>query len=61
MRFRYALFEKFDKLIDSTLGYDEFTRGYEYYGLNVQKDNSVVYREWAPNAVTASLVGDFSK
>lgn len=58
---RYSLFKKFDNLIESTLGYEEFTKGYEYYGFNVQKNNSVVYREWAPNAVTASLVGDFSK
>jgi hypothetical protein len=48
-------------MIKNTLGYEEFTKGYEYYGFNVQKDGSVMYREWAPNAVTASLVGDFSK
>lgn len=59
--FRYATFEKYDDQIKNTLGYEEFTKGYEYYGFNVQKDGSVMYREWAPNAVTASLVGDFSK
>lgn len=58
---RYATFEKYDEQIKNTIGYEEFTKGYEYYGFNVQKDNSVMYREWAPNAVTASLVGDFSK
>lgn len=58
---RYATFEKYDEQIKNTIGYEEFTKGYEYYGFNVQEDNSVMYREWAPNAVTASLVGDFSK
>lgn len=48
-------------MINSTLGYDTFTKGHEYYGFNVLENNSVMYREWAPNAVTASLVGDFSE
>ncbi|KAI7905369.1 1,4-alpha-glucan-branching enzyme GBE1 [Cokeromyces recurvatus] len=60
LRERYAMFKKYDESIKSSLGYEEFTKGYEYYGLNVQSDNSVIYREWAPNAVTASLVGDFN-
>jgi 1,4-alpha-glucan branching enzyme len=55
------MYKKYDDLIKSTLGYDEFTKGYEYYGFNVRRDNTIVYREWAPNAVTASLVGEFSK
>lgn len=50
-----------DKLNQSSGGYEKFTRGYEYFGLNVAEDNSIIYREWAPNALTASLVGDFSK
>lgn len=58
---RYATFEKYDEQIKNTLGYDEYTKGWEYFGFNVQKNGSVMYREWAPNAVTASLVGDFSK
>lgn len=40
--------------------YDAFTRGYEKFGLNVKEDGTVVYHEWAPNAVEASLIGDFS-
>lgn len=59
-RCRYATFLKYDDMIKTTLGYEEFTKGYEYYGFNILEDNSVMYREWAPNAVTASLVGDFS-
>ncbi|KAI9482837.1 MAG: 1,4-alpha-glucan-branching enzyme GBE1 [Benjaminiella poitrasii] len=60
LRERYAMFQKYDDVIKNSLGYEDFTKGYNYYGLNVQTDNSVIYREWAPNAVTASLVGDFN-
>lgn len=41
-------------------GYDAFTKGYLKFGLNVTEDASVVYREWAPNATEAVLIGDFS-
>lgn len=41
-------------------GYDKFSRGYEKFGLNVKDDGTLVYHEWAPNAVEASLIGDFS-
>jgi 1,4-alpha-glucan branching enzyme len=27
----------------------------------VDKDNNVVYREWAPNATEAYLIGEFSE
>jgi 1,4-alpha-glucan branching enzyme len=36
-------------------------QGTELFGLQVKDDNTIVYREWAPNAVQASLIGDFSK
>lgn len=39
---------------------ENFTRGYEKFGFNVLPNNTIVYREWAPSAKTASLVGDFS-
>lgn len=29
-------------------------------GLHTRDDNSIIYREWAPNAVHAALIGDFS-
>jgi 1,4-alpha-glucan branching enzyme len=35
-------------------------QGYESFGLIVQPNGDISYREWAPNAVEASLVGDFS-
>lgn len=30
-------------------------------GFQVQKDGSIVYREWAPAATQAHLIGDFSE
>ncbi|KAI0005161.1 glycoside hydrolase superfamily [Russula compacta] len=41
-------------------GYDSFTKGFLKFGLNVQGDGSIVYREWAPNAIEAVLTGDFN-
>ncbi|KAI8580360.1 hypothetical protein K450DRAFT_238150 [Umbelopsis ramanniana AG] len=61
LRHRYALFQKYKKMInESGGGYENFTKGYDYFGFHVQKDNSVLYREWAPNATGASLIGEFN-
>jgi 1,4-alpha-glucan branching enzyme len=35
-------------------------QGYERFGFHVQQNGDVVYREWAPNALRAYLVGDFN-
>lgn len=38
-----------------------FSQGYKHYGFQVDpSSNDIIYREWAPNAVKASLVGDFN-
>ncbi|KAJ4990586.1 1,4-alpha-glucan-branching enzyme [Stagonosporopsis vannaccii] len=34
--------------------------GYERFGFQVQPNGDVVYREWAPNALRAYLIGDFN-
>lgn len=58
---RWELFSRWKATIEKTeRGYDAFSKGYEKFGLNVGPDNSITYREWAPNAVEASLIGDFS-
>lgn len=36
-------------------------QGAEKFGFNVDADSNIVYREWAPNATAAYLIGDFSK
>ena len=33
---------------------------YKRYGLHVQPDNSIIYREWAPSAKRLSLFGEFN-
>ncbi|KAJ3090285.1 alpha-1,4-glucan branching enzyme [Quaeritorhiza haematococci] len=40
-------------------GVDKFTRGYEFMGFNVV-DGGIMYREWAPNAKEAYLIGEFN-
>lgn len=58
---RHNYFNSVKKSIqDNEGGYDAFSRGYEKFGLNVKDDGTLTYHEWAPNAVEASLIGDFS-
>lgn len=42
-------------------GLENFSRGTEKFGFNVDKENNITYREWAPNAEKASLIGDFNE
>ncbi|KAK4100988.1 glycoside hydrolase family 13 protein [Parathielavia hyrcaniae] len=49
------------RIKDTEGGLDKFSKGTDIFGLRVLGDGTVVYREWAPNAVKASLVGDFNK
>lgn len=38
----------------------EFSTSYKQFGFNVQRDNSISYKEHAPNAVEAAVIGDFN-
>lgn len=59
---RHDLFRKWkDSLEEHEGGFAEFTQGYKKFGFIVKPDNSVVYREWAPNAKEAVLIGEFSE
>ncbi|KAH7887555.1 glycoside hydrolase family 13 protein [Phlebopus sp. FC_14] len=49
-----------DTIFQSEGGYEKFTKGYEVMGFTVKEDSTVVYREWAPNAKEANLIGDFN-
>jgi len=42
-------------------GLDKFSKGYETMGFQVANDGTIVYREWAPAADAAWLIGDFSE
>ncbi|KAI0484534.1 alpha amylase [Xylariaceae sp. FL0804] len=58
---RYAKTHEWLSKIDSTEGgLEKFSRGADTYGLNVDKDNNIIYREWAPNATEAYLIGEFN-
>ncbi|CAG9820624.1 unnamed protein product [Phaedon cochleariae] len=60
IRRRYACFKDLSESIEENgNGIDEFTKAYNYYGVNVQPDNSIVCREWAPGAQQLFLAGDF--
>ncbi|KNZ77177.1 1,4-alpha-glucan-branching enzyme [Termitomyces sp. J132] len=59
---RYNIFRRWKDIIEEHEGgYDKFTKGYLRYGFNVSKGGEVVYREWAPNAIEANLIGDFNE
>ncbi|KAG0490708.1 hypothetical protein HPP92_007571 [Vanilla planifolia] len=58
--YRYNQYKNVRQLIDKNEGgLDAFSRGYETFGFT-RSDTGVTYREWAPGAVTASLIGDFN-
>jgi hypothetical protein len=62
LRHRFGLVESWIKKINENEGgLDKFSKGYEKFGFNVNANGDITYREWAPNAVRAYLVGDFSK
>lgn len=59
---RHDTFRKWKDTIEQHEGgYDQFTKGYLKFGLNVGPNGEITYREWAPNAKEAYLIGDFSK
>lgn len=61
IRTRYETAKKWIETFDKYEGgLDKFSKGYEKFGLNVLPNNDIVYREWAPNAVTAALIGEFN-
>lgn len=59
---RYEKFKQWKDMIElHEGGYDKFSKGYDKFGINVQPNGDIVYREWAPNANEAFFIGDFSK
>jgi hypothetical protein len=58
---RYSIYQRWkDNIFSNEGGYDAFSRGFDRFGLNVDDNGQITYREWAPNAKEAVLIGDFS-
>ncbi|KAI9890128.1 MAG: alpha-1,4-glucan branching enzyme [Vezdaea aestivalis] len=61
LKSRFSSAQKWIKTIDEHEGgFEKFTKGFEKFGLNVLENGDIIYREWAPNATQAYLVGDFN-
>lgn len=61
LRSRFSKAQKWLDTINSTEGgLDKFSRGYETFGFTVASDGTITYREWAPSALRAYLIGDFN-
>ena len=58
--FSYDIFQSWlSKINDGEGNFDNFTKSYEKMGFIVN-DKEIIYREWAPGAQAAFLIGDFS-
>lgn len=61
LRSRYAHAQRWIKTINDTEGgLEKFSRGFESFGFIVHANGDITYREWAPNALRAYLIGDFN-
>jgi hypothetical protein len=60
--YRYNVFKKLLAAIENNEegGLDQFTRGYENYGILARPDGSIYCKEWCPGAQQLYLYGDFS-
>lgn len=60
LEYRYSHYKKIREAIDKYEGgLEAFSRGYEKLGF-IRSKTGVTYREWAPGAKSASLIGDFN-
>lgn len=60
LEYRYSLYRRIRSDIDQHEGgMDAFSRGYEKFGFT-RSAQGITYREWAPGAHSAALVGDFN-
>ncbi|KAL7247874.1 hypothetical protein ACSBR2_002724 [Camellia fascicularis] len=58
--FQYAHYKRMREEIDKCEGgLEVFSRGYEKFGFT-RSATGITYREWAPGAMSAALIGDFN-
>eukprot|EP00842_Homolaphlyctis_polyrhiza_P005693 jgi/Hompol1/6124/HPOL_001607-RA len=58
---RYSQFEAaLDRIRSSSGSIERFAESFTRMGFNVDPDGTIHYREWAPNATAAFLIGDFN-
>ena len=61
LKSRYSKAQQWIKTINDTEGgLEQFSRGYEKMGFHVLENGDITYQEWAPNAMRAYVIGDFS-
>ena len=61
LRHRYKAYKTWvDTLNEHEGGLAKFSQGYKSLGFNILRNGDITYREWAPNATSAHLIGDFS-
>lgn len=62
LRQRYAAYKKtLDFINEHEGGLAQFSEGHKKMGLQVDANGGVTYREWAPGAAEARLIGEFSE
>ncbi|KZV48446.1 1,4-alpha-glucan-branching enzyme 1, chloroplastic/amyloplastic [Dorcoceras hygrometricum] len=58
--YRYGQYKRMREAIDKYEGgLEKFSRGYEKFGFT-RSETGITYREWAPGAKWAALIGDFN-
>ena len=61
IRRRFGCFQLYlNKINNYEGGLDQFSKSYATFGFHVDEHNNIHVLEWAPNAKSVSLRGDFS-
>lgn len=57
--FIFRIFSLLNKFTEDEGSFIDFYRSYKKFGLNINEDGDLVYREWAPGAAGLSLVSNY--
>lgn len=61
LKSRFTKTQQWIKTLDETEGgLDNFSKGYTKFGFTFSDNGDITYREWAPNAERASVIGEFN-